>query len=157
RAELALFFDQAAREEVRILYESFVQEHLTSHALPESIVRRRLFVCTNMNCGEIFTERQIQNRRDRNIDWIRCSSCDTVVSLRDRSERLTSVPAPAEVKAMNEQANRERDRQASFSVIEGKRASGDFDVFLCHRAVDKPAVKRIGERLMERGILPWLD
>jgi hypothetical protein len=34
---------------------------------------------------------------------------------------------------------------------------GDFDVFLCHNGEDKPAVKRIGELLKERGILPWLD
>jgi hypothetical protein len=32
-----------------------------------------------------------------------------------------------------------------------------FDVFLCHNAVDKPAVRWAAERLRERGILPWLD
>jgi small GTP-binding protein len=155
RAELALFFDQAAREEFRFLYESFVEEHLESHALPESIERRRSFFC--MNCGEMFDAQQIQKLRNRNINSIRCIICGTVVSLRDRLERLTTDPARAQVKAMNKQANRERDRQASFSVIEGKRASGDFDVFLCHRGTDKPAVKRIGDQLMEQGILPWLD
>lgn len=32
-----------------------------------------------------------------------------------------------------------------------------FDVFLCHHSPDKPAVKRIGEQLLQRGIRPWLD
>jgi hypothetical protein len=103
RAELALFFDQAAPEEFRFLYESFVQEHLASHALPESIVRQRSFVCTN--CGEMFDAQQIQKLRNRNIDSIRCIICGAVVSLRDRSERLTTAPARAQVMTMNEQAN----------------------------------------------------
>jgi len=43
------------------------------------------------------------------------------------------------------------------SIIQGKIEIGDFDVFLCHNSEDKHAVKEIGERLKERGILPWLD
>jgi hypothetical protein len=41
--------------------------------------------------------------------------------------------------------------------LEGKRAAGAFDVFLCHNVADKPAVLEIAERLMAHGILPWLD
>jgi GTPase SAR1 family protein len=33
----------------------------------------------------------------------------------------------------------------------------DFDVFLCHNGADSPAVKEIGQRLKDGGILPWLD
>jgi len=38
-----------------------------------------------------------------------------------------------------------------------QQATEDFDVFLCHNVADKPAVRRIAERLRERGIRPWLD
>lgn len=38
-----------------------------------------------------------------------------------------------------------------------KREANAFDVFLCHNSADKPAVRRIGEELKQRGILPWLD
>ena len=41
--------------------------------------------------------------------------------------------------------------------LERKRLTGAFDVFLCHNVGDKPAVMDIGRRLMERGVLPWLD
>ena len=41
--------------------------------------------------------------------------------------------------------------------IAAKRQAGTFDVFLCHHTEDKPAVRQIGQRLMEQGILPWLD
>ena len=32
-----------------------------------------------------------------------------------------------------------------------------FDVFLCHNIADKPAVKEIGLKLVDQGIVPWLD
>lgn len=48
-------------------------------------------------------------------------------------------------------------REAAADVLRRKVANGDFDVFLCHNNKDKPVVKEIGERLKERGILPWLD
>jgi hypothetical protein len=38
-----------------------------------------------------------------------------------------------------------------------KREANAFDVFLCHNSADKPSVRRIGDALKERGILPWLD
>jgi hypothetical protein len=43
------------------------------------------------------------------------------------------------------------------AILRHKREIGDFDVFLCHNSANKPAVKRVGERLKQRGILPWLD
>jgi len=52
-------------------------------------------------------------------------------------------------------ALRENLRQ-SFSE-ETKNDKGQFDVFLCHNSIDKPAVKAIGEKLKQQGLLPWLD
>ena len=47
--------------------------------------------------------------------------------------------------------------RACHDVLQRKRAAGQFDVFLCHNSADKPAVKRIAQRLKEACILPWLD
>lgn len=41
--------------------------------------------------------------------------------------------------------------------IARKRAAGEFDVFMCHNGADKPAVKKIAQRLMASGVVPWLD
>jgi TIR domain-containing protein len=41
--------------------------------------------------------------------------------------------------------------------LEGKRDSGEYDVFLCHNSEDKPAVKQVGELLISQRIAPWLD
>ena len=32
-----------------------------------------------------------------------------------------------------------------------------FDVFLCHNSEDKPAVRKIAEKLSKKNIKPWLD
>ena len=58
---------------------------------------------------------------------------------------------------MAQAADASRDEATAASVVEGKRATGSFDVFLCHNNADKQAIVGIGERLMLRGILPWLD
>ena len=40
---------------------------------------------------------------------------------------------------------------------EAKIAKGEYDVFLCYKNEDRPAVKAIGNQLRDRGIAPWLD
>jgi hypothetical protein len=72
-------------------------------------------------------------------------------------ERYWSAPVPAQVEAMEHEADAQRDRQRAATVIEGKRATHDFDVFLCYHGQDKQAVKQMGEQLQQHGILPWLD
>ena len=52
---------------------------------------------------------------------------------------------------------REAKRLAGRQELDRKRAAAEFDVFLCHNTSDKPAVKRIAERLEEQGVLAWLD
>jgi hypothetical protein len=48
-------------------------------------------------------------------------------------------------------------RTSTFTLLQGKIATQDFDVFLCYSAQDRPAIKQIGEQLKQHGILPWLD
>ena len=155
-AELTLFFDEAASEETRFHFEEYVRTHLMRRALPETVQRRRIF--RRPVCGEAVTDRQAQRRRALGFDWMTCNVCpDGVrISLLDREERLVTARDTA-VMDMDRSADAARDVAAAASVIAGKIATGDFDVFLCHNSADKPAVKEIGNRLKARGILPWLD
>lgn len=60
----------------------------------------------------------------------------------------TSIP---EVEpALSVQSLRQRE-------VERKRLAEEFDVFLCHNIADKSAVKEIGLKLVDQGIVPWLD
>jgi len=54
-------------------------------------------------------------------------------------------------------AELEAARAAARRELLQKRASAEFDVFLCHNWADKASVRRIADRLEEHGILPWLD
>lgn len=115
RAELGLFFDESAREEMCFHFEDFVQAHLERHT-GGTVQRRRRFICSN--CGDAFTETQINNRRKRGFDFIRCSTCDTSVSLLDGKERLSGSP-PSLVTRMEQTANAQRDRESAFTIQQG--------------------------------------
>jgi hypothetical protein len=58
---------------------------------------------------------------------------------------------------LDEAADRQRDFAAARSIIDGKRSTEDFDVFLCYNSAEKDVVMRIGESLKSIGLLPWLD
>jgi len=65
--------------------------------------------------------------------------------------------SPQDSAALAAAAELEAARAAVRRELLQKRASAQFDVFLCHNGADKPSVRRIADRLEEQGILPWLD
>jgi WD40 repeat protein len=154
KGELILCFDDAASETTRFQFEDYVATHLKRRSLPNTIQRRRIFVCPQ--CEEPVTDGQAQKRRARGFDTINCNVCDTEISLLDREERLVT-PIPSAVADMDKAADEKRDFETAAMTLKGKIATGDFDVFLCYNSKDKEAVKKIGEQLKEHGILPWLD
>src|SRR5258708_37601453 len=58
---------------------------------------------------------------------------------------------------MDQTAKVVRDHARVKSIIQGKIETKYFDVFLCHNSINKMEIKKIGEKLKEHGILPWLD
>lgn len=72
------------------------------------------------------------------------------------AERLRPE-SPPDSAALAAAAELEAARAAARRELLQKRASAQFDVFLCHNGADKPSVRRIADRLEEQGILPWLD
>jgi TIR domain len=120
--------------------------------LPGTIVRRAILSCPG--CGYVLPDNLVQGRLSRGLDTVRCPMCDnSVISLRD------DEPSAAEtaVSEMNRSADEQRDRNVTETRLKGKVETGDYDVFLCHTSRDKAQVMAIGERLKERGVLPWLD
>jgi hypothetical protein len=72
------------------------------------------------------------------------------------ADRLRSE-SPQDSAARAAAAEFEAARAVARRELLQKRASGEFDVFLCHNGADKPSVRRIADRLEAQGILPWLD
>jgi WD40 repeat protein len=152
--ELALFYDEQAGPAVRGQFETYVAEHLQLRALPGTIVRRAIRSC--LACGYVLPDDLVQGRLTRGSHTIRCPMCDdSVISLHD--DQPSAATAEAAVSEMNRSADEQRDRNVAATRLKGKVETGDFDVFLCHNSKDKAQVMAAGERLKERGILPWLD
>ena len=153
RGELALFYDEQAGTSVRTQFETYVAGHLEFRALPGTILRRAIRSC--LNCGYVLPDDLIRGKLSLGMDTARCPLCEkSVISLRDDEP---SAKAEAAVSEMNRSADEHRDRGVAATRLKGKIETGDYDVFLCHNTKDKPQVMAIGERLKERGILPWLD
>jgi class 3 adenylate cyclase len=124
RGELALFFDQAASEEIRFQFEEYVHAHLLRRVLPESLSRWRIFVCPNPECGTPVAEVQARRRRERGFDWIECNVCGERVSLLDREERIAAI-RPSSVPAMDRAADAQRDLEAGLvSAVAELRTQG---------------------------------
>jgi GTPase SAR1 family protein len=154
RGELTLFYDEQASTSVRGEFETYVAGHLQQRALPGTIVRHAIRSCPA--CGYVLPDDLVQGRLTRGSHTVRCPMCDdSVISLRD--DQPSAATAEAAVSEMNRSADEQRDRNVAATRLKGKVETGDFDVFLCHNSKDKPQVMAIGERLKERGILPWLD
>ena len=151
--ELTLFYDEQAGAAVRSQFETYVAEHLQIRALPGTVIRRVIRLC--LACGYILPDNLVQGKLRLGMIAARCPLCEvSVISLRDEEP---SVQADAAVTEMNRSADESRDRSVAAIRLKGKIETGDYDVFLCHNSKDKPRVIAIGERLKERGILPWLD
>ena len=163
---LTLFFQRRkeTNEEMCLHFETFVQGYLESRAKKESVKRRRIFRCTNIEpstgtiCNTEIHEYRVQTYRRRNRTSLICDECGQPVSLLDGQDRLSVVLTSGTVtQEMGREADAQRERERNAAVLEYKIANNLFDVFLCHNGKDKPAVMEIGKQLKEYGILPWLD
>jgi WD40 repeat protein len=152
RGELVLFYDGQASREVRTQFETYVADHLRLRALPGTLTRRAVRACSR--CGYILPEDLVQRRLERGMTIARCPACeDSDISL----VQEPVAPADTAVAEMNRSADEQRDRNAAALRLKGKIETSDYDVFLCYNSRDRDHVVAIGERLKERGILPWLD
>jgi len=153
RGELTLFYDDQAETVVRAQFETYVAAHLQSRAVPGTVVRQIVRSCSA--CGYVLPDDLIRGKLNLGMTATRCPLCEkTIISLRDDKP---SARAEAAVSEMNRSADEYRDRNVAATRLKGKIETHDYDVFLCHNSKDKPYVIEIGERLKERGILPWLD
>ena len=153
-AELSLFFDGAVNRDVRQFFAHCVRNHLEHRCLSGSLQEVQAVSCPS--CGLEMDSRHIELRRYRGFRAMNCPVCDSSVSIETGPSQIPDETVQR-VSTAAKSADRARDRQAATSVIEGKRATKDFDVFMCHNSVDKRVIKLIASELLDRGVLPWLD
>ena len=154
KADLTLFYDKGASEQTKYQFEEYVRTHLERKAVAGSVKRRRIVVCGG--CGTAVSDEAAMKRRERGFDWIRCNVCDEEISLREVEEKL-KAEAAARVGEVDRAAEAGKEKDVATAVIKGKMATGDYDVFLAYNSEDLAEVRAIGEKLKERGVLPWFD
>ncbi len=153
QGELILFFERTAGKDTRFLFEDYIRTHLQRRALPDSIHWQRTLICAG--CDEfVVPDRIRQLRLEKGSDWLQCPLCETKIPLTASEEHPDHS---SDVSRMNDTADARREQDRLNSVLKGKIATDDFDVFLCHNSAEKTAVKEIAEQLKNNGILPWLD
>lgn len=142
-------------KETRSYFEEYVLTHLNRRALAGSIHRQRIFTCST--CETPFSDLQIMRRIELGFSSIMCSVCETEVPLLDDDDRLLIRAKESVIPMMNRIADSQRDLTTAAFILQSKIEINDFDVFLCYSKEDRREVKKIGEQLKEKGVLPWLD
>ncbi|MBT3271253.1 hypothetical protein HN371_29210, partial [Candidatus Poribacteria bacterium] len=121
--ELTLFFDPDAPEFAEYQFEQYVRRHLDRKAVAGSVVRRRLFTCSQ--CGERITDTAVARRRARGDADLPCPACDTRVSLLDGSERLEEL-YESRVAEMDRAAEHVRDVGTTIAAARGALQTEEF-------------------------------
>ena len=155
RGELTIFFDEKAGEESKIHFEEYVASHLAKRAIPGFVQVRSVFVCGACGGRRSAMCRPAGEEKKGRIGLAAMFAMSGFRS-RDRRQRLEE-PVESAVEAMDAVADEQRALNTAATVIEGKRAVGDFDVFISHNSLDKPAVRVLAARLRSRGLLPFVD
>jgi hypothetical protein len=159
QGKITLFFEASVKAETRHQFETFIENHLKRRAIRDSIRRRPIISCTS--CGFTVTEQMIELFMQINTVVFPCPICqaagrNTHISLRD--PRLDdSSRAQKVILDMDQAADAERQRATAIATLQGKQATGDYDLFLWFHRTDRAFAQNIGTALEQHGILAWLQ
>ena len=152
--EFSLYFDEKSDISQQILFEDYITNHLERC---EYLSKRKVYICHE--CCTEFSERQIQKRKNSGFIEINCPVCDIRTSLIDNA--LLSEQEQSELKLqalrIDALAKSKAEETTADTILKGKKATEDYDVFICYNKEDWQQVEEIYSKLKERGILPWID
>jgi small GTP-binding protein len=156
--ELSIFFDTRTPLEAKLLFLRFIHDHLHRRSAPESAKRERIYRCPECH-EEIIDRRAVEMRLRKGKTYIACQICDDVrIPLIDLlEEHFGDADLIRRVRVMDEEVEERKEAEIGLTTVKAKRDIGEFDVFLCYNNNDRAAVSNIGSRLIDKGILPWLD
>ncbi|MBW8014843.1 MAG: TIR domain-containing protein [Planctomycetes bacterium] len=150
--KLSLFYD-GGKDDVKVQFEKFVEAHLNKRALEGTVLKQRIFVCPNPECRMPLPDGYVKVLQDKDKKEFKCP-CGATISIVDPKEQ---IDFGSKLDEMDRQADSGRIRSAARSVIEGKIATHDFDVFMAYNSKDKSLVEALAKQLRSRGLNPWLD
>lgn len=154
RGALSARFDARAFRQTRVYFEGFVASLLEHRGGVSRVVREPVFPCSE--CTTPVTPLQVSRRRQRGYAWLLCCVCGEKISLKDTAaEAGESLQAHAPKLALDAEAFWKK--QVSALKAMGKRATRDFDLWLCHDDEDPEAVERLASWMRDWGAFPWME
>ncbi len=150
--QLTVFFEKETATEVRLLFLRFVNNQLKLLALDNSVQRERIYHCAE--CNFTIPQEVVDLRKKRKDSTVPCSVCLQHFPLHDLEEIEVR---DTQLQTINAQAAEERERQARMTILDERKKTDEFHLFLCHNSKDKPAVRELAKALLAQGVLSWMD
>jgi hypothetical protein len=124
------------------------------------VQRRTIFRCANPHCPSPdpveFTDQQVDARIAIGKTDIICPVCgETTTLLETRPDPATAEELKKRLAAMNRQADEERRTQSAASMLSGKQATGNFDVYIYAHPREQTQVDYVVQQLQSQGIYTW--
>jgi len=157
RGRMKVFFEGGPPEEVQRAFLEYVYNHLKQKAVAGSIRRGRAYHCPR--CKYEMDNEVVERRLNQGLRDIVCPRCDARSPLYDLL--FEGAPASEEVSAqllrIDEDARIAKSRELAVISIEGKKRTGEYDVFLSYNSADRAAVLDVARSLKGVGLRPWVD
>jgi WD40 repeat protein len=150
---LTVFFERGTAKDVQLLFLRFVNQQLKRLALESTVQRERVYHCEA--CSYTVPPQIVNRRIESGRFTVICPGCDAHMPIDDLAEE--SEIQDKQLERLNAQAERERARQTRLTILDERRREQEFHVFLCHNSKDKPVVRQLADKLLEHGILAWVD
>lgn len=150
---LIVFFKGDTAKDIRLVFLRYVNQQLERLAFQGSVERERIYHCEL--CERTIPRDVVEIRMRRDETTVICGGCGSHYPLDDLSER--SAESDEQLDSLNASAVVERAKQGRLAVIKERQRTEQFHVFLCHNSKDKPVVGQLADKLLEQGVLAWLD
>jgi GTPase SAR1 family protein len=150
---LVVFFDADTDRGLRLLFLRYVNRQLEKLAFEGTLRRERMYHCTA--CNYTIPPDIVARRMADGNSTVMCPIRGEHYALDDLAEQ--SQLGDDRLGEIDRAADEERQRQKRLTTLQERQRTGQFHVFLCHNSRDKATIKRIAARLLEQGVLAWVD
>ena len=150
---LTVFFDEDTSKETRLQFLRYLNRHLERMAFEGTVQRERVYRCTS--CDFTIPAEAVGKSIEYGRSIVTCPVCARRFQIDDLAEQSSMDDETLD--RIDAAAESERARQQRLAVLDQKAKWKDYDVFLCHDSKDKREVRWLADRLIDWGVLPWID
>ena len=156
-ARLLVYFDEQVNTLTRYTFDQFIRTYLKRQTVGGDVTRTPVYYCANPDCPSeerVRFDPEMVNRRfqmrKRNI---RCPICEELTELAESPISDVMLQSLKQrVAQMNQQADRQRDRQAVETIFRAKQALNIYDVYFEASPADAQRIQGLVDDLRTFGV-----